>query len=242
MNENLLMLLKITFSILYIYVIGRLLWQYFFIYTAYMFNQKVYWNKNVEKPKLCVYSIFIPASFLFYKALIKSYHLTSLVILRQCIYFSAGVILIFFCHYTWTQKFELWLIPKITKVISEKSIKRNVFEIEESFLKQLYERFRIRGFIDEDVSYNNFHKVIIFEENDPKVKVDFNLKGTEFKHFFDLLQNISKQKVDFKPFIEKNNMIYNSKAKRYNYNTLKDYGKSNSKIAEIIDDIFNEIS
>lgn len=136
--------------------------------------------------------------------------------------------------------FSTFLIDKPSK--SEKRINRNVFEIEESFLKQLYERFRMKEFIDEGVSYDNFHKAIVFEENDPNVKVVFNLKGTEFKHFFDLLQNISEQKVYFKPFIENNNMILNKKKNRYNYITLKDYGRSNSEIAEDIDDIFNEIS
>lgn len=241
MNVSPSQVIKVFFVLSYVYIVSRLLYKYFQVYTFYMFNEKVVWVKEIEKPRLYIYSLFLPVSLIFCIQALKEEFIGVKVL-----FFFASVFMIWFCHFTWSEKFKTIFIPKIKKQLFTKSslITSNIENID---IEKLYNEF-----LDNNIiigSMDSFKKMLSQSDIELEERIIWNDKQrnnpklinrqtlfeflSQLFHEFENLKN--KEIIDFcdKYFCDnkKNNIGLQSKNVTNWRNNKSDYLR---KISDLI--------
>lgn len=114
--------IKLIFLLILFYPISRLLYKYIFhVFIPYMLNQKINWDKHIEKPRLLFYVVFGGIAYGCWFAIGNySYSGKHYIDLGFQILFLVFLALSsLLLHFTWTKKFTSLLIP-IARDISMK--------------------------------------------------------------------------------------------------------------------------
>lgn len=210
MNISPNLIVKVLFVLLYVYIVFRL-FKYFKIYTLYMLNEKVVWDKEIDKPRLYVHSLFLPASLIFCIQTIKEEELSTIVIGVKVFYFFASVVMIWFCHFTWSKKFETVFIPKIKEKIKSK---RNYgVKLSKKKLKCIYKELERYEFIDNTKTLEeDFIKVFLLDWDSHSSIVHLEMDNLQLKLFLDQLRTVLEIKLPLARLEEAEN-IYNKNNK-----------------------------
>lgn len=238
MNISPNLIVKVFFVLLYAYIAFRL-FKYFKIYTLYMLNEKFVWDKEVDNPRLYVHSLFLPVSLIFCSQVLKEEELSPIIIGVKVFFFLVSVLMIWFCHFTWNEKFETIFLPKIKETIKRKSSRNHTFDLDKEFVNYIFNEFLKFELLPDGTKFEEFHDALIFSE-ERNIKIKFNMTAIEFRCFFDLLKSKSRKKVFLTSYIKGNSMIYTKNGEAYKYDTLKDckLEKANSEKAFILKEIF----
>lgn len=107
------------------FLCGKLIWRYFPVYAAYMFDESTsdIFNKKIERPRIFIHSIFLLIMVFmmlgFLRDVEKSHRwlfYLQYVTTSTCFFISAYVLSL-----TWTGDFEKWMAPVMKRTFVRKA-------------------------------------------------------------------------------------------------------------------------
>ncbi|MFS4469255.1 hypothetical protein [Maribacter sp. 2210JD10-5] len=222
-------LIKYLLLACFAYVYVRLLIPYIGFFTRFMFNERVGWDKYIEKPRLVFYGLGLALMHGSYSTFFER-----IEILPQLFYtlnwfvFICGIALTLL---TWTKKFKNVFIPKIKEKL--KSRRNFNISITEDQLKNIYNSLvRYDMIICERTEIDDFMKVFKEDWNAHDSKIYFKLDAPSCREFFELFKvNFPKNSLTVIDFFKRSDTIRREDGNPYTYSTVKD-AKSRTPISK----------
>lgn len=150
-----------------------------------MFNERVGWDKYIEKPRLVFYGTGLMLMHSSYSSILEYVHTpTNIYFIANCFIFFGGIIM---SQLTWSEKFKRVFIPTIkNKLKSKKNF--NVAATEDQ-LKSIYNGLvRYDMIIAERTPIDGFVKVFTEDWNSHTSKIYFKLDAPSCREFYELFK------------------------------------------------------
>lgn len=223
-------LLLVSFGYVYI----RLLIPYVGFFARFMFNERVGWDKYIEKPRLVFYGLGLALMHGSYSTFFEPISiLPGFFDILNWFVFVSGIVL---TQLTWSKKFKNVFIPKIKKRL--KSKKNFNVSVTDDQLKNLYNGLvRYDMIIIERTEIDDFIKV--FKENwdAHDSKIYFKLDAPSCREFYELFKvNFPTNSLSVIDFFKRSDTIRREDGNPYTHSTVKD-AKSRTPISKRSDDI-----
>ena len=127
-------LIKYLLLACFAYVYVRLLIPYVGFFARFMFNERIGWDKYIEKPRLVFYGTGLILMHNSYSGVLEFVHRpASFYFIANCFMFCGGIVM---SQLTWTKKFKRVFIPKIKEKLKRK--KNFNVSVTDDQLKSLY--------------------------------------------------------------------------------------------------------
>lgn len=178
-------LIKYLLLLCFTYVYVRLLIPYVGFFARFMFNERVGWDKYIEKPRLVFYGTGLMLMHSSYSSILEYVHTpTNIYFIANCFIFFGGIIM---SQLTWSEKFKRVFIPTIkNKLKSKKNF--NVAATEDQ-LKSIYNGLvRYDMIIAERTPIDGFVKVFTEDWNSHTSKIYFKLDAPSCREFYELFK------------------------------------------------------
>lgn len=216
-----------------------------------MWNNPIGWDKYVEKPRLAMLSILIPAIIgSFYCLYSIDFEASPLNIILILGLMMSVLLMAFILFISMDNKRIKGVVTPRFEILKSKGQKYHigVSKIHTTNLELLYNGLKKYDLIDIDKTSNKyFVSALTNSRENPDSKIFFtkNMDGVSARHFYDLLRGkFKKDSVkSIEYFFDDSNRIFKYNGEKYKPNTLYDYGSkaSNCKRAEELNDVFNNI-
>jgi len=221
--------LIITIGITYYYSIY--LFKLSKVAIHYFFNEKIVWNKHIDKPRSLVF--FIASLFIFSISISKETSYDSIINL------TVYLLSLFLMAFSYSPLFVKTVSFKRKENINSKSDGiKPIININNLDSKILFNEFIKFELCDKDTTLTEFNNAIQFNN---KSKVCLKLDNTDIKLFHKLLKKHFILELNLKQFILSNSFL-NKENIPYKYNSVKNYKSLYPKNEEIMKNIFNKIS
>ncbi|MBO0323850.1 hypothetical protein J0X14_16185 [Muricauda sp. CAU 1633] len=203
--------------IAYAYI--RLFIAYIRFFARYMFNEKVGWDKYIERPRLVFYGIGLLLMHTTYSKIMKDtqeslsvYSILNLVVFVQGFVFS---------QITWSKMFKGVFIPSIKKKL--RSSKNFNISASKSHLDKLYDELvRYEMLRLEQTTREDFLNALTNNWNAHESKIHFNLDSPSAREFYEFFTaSFPSNSMTLKDFFETSNVIRRPDGRPYNYSTIK---------------------
>lgn len=151
MNANILLLIKIIFSLLFLYSGLRFTLKYVRIFVLFMMNMTCFWNDNLDKPRILVHILFYPFAIYLYKTLIERNTFPNIVVFEKTLFCALILVILWMCHFTWGAKFHKTFVPSVKKIL-QKSLTVSYLAKEENRIEEIFEIFSDKQYLKGNVS------------------------------------------------------------------------------------------
>lgn len=227
-------LVKYLLLACFAYVFVRLLIPYIGFFTRFMFNERVGWDKYIEKPRLVFYGLGLALMHGSYSTFFEP-----ISILPQFFYilnwfiFISGIAL---TQLVWTKKFKNVFIPKIKEKL--KSKKNFNVSITEDQLRNIYNGLvRYDMIIVERTEQSDLIKVFTENWNAHDSKIYFKLDAPSCREFYELFKvNFPTNSLTVIDFFKRSDTVRREDGNPYTYSTIKD-AKSRTPISKRSDEL-----
>ncbi|WP_136468959.1 hypothetical protein [Flagellimonas onchidii] len=236
------LILKIVLWLCFAFVYVRLLIPYVGFFARFMFNERVGWDKYVEKPRLVFYGLGLALMHGSYPAFFdQATILPKLFYVLNWFIFASGIA---FTQLTWTNRFKRVFIPKIKEKL--KSSKNFNISISESQLGKLYDNMiRYDMVLIDKTSKDDFVRCFLEDWKSHGSKIYLKLKNSACKEFYELFKaNFPKNDLQLVDFIKNSDLLRREDGQPYNYDTVRNALTRNrvSKRSEELEAIFASFS
>jgi len=227
-------LIKYLLLLCFAYVYVRLLIPYIGFFARFMFNERVGWDKYIQKPRLVFYGLGLALMHGSYSTFFERIEISpQLFYALNWFVFICGIAL---TQLTWTKRFKNVFIPKIQEKLKRK--KNFNVSISDEQLKILYNGLASYDMIiGERTKRNDFVKVFTSDWGTHDFKIYFKLDAPSCREFYELFKvtfpNNSLTLIDF---FERSDSIRREDGNPYTYSTVKD-AKSRTPISKRSDDL-----
>jgi len=232
-------LIKYLLYICFAYVYVRLLIPYSGFFARFMFNERVGWDKYIEKPRLVFYGTGLILMHTSYSGIFEFFHRpSSFYFIANCFIFFGGIVM---SQLTWSKKFKRVFIPKIKERL-ENQKNFNVSATEDQLKKLYHGLVRYDMIITERTEMDDFIKVFKDDWNIHDSKVYFKLDSPSCREFYELFKvHFPINSLTLIDFFKRSDTVRREDGNRYTYNTVKD-AKSRTPISKRSDDLKNIFS
>jgi hypothetical protein len=199
-----------------------------------MFNERIGWDKYVEKPRLVFYGLGLALMHGSYPTFFEELEIwPQLLNVLNGFFFIGGITL---SQVTWTKRFKNVFIPKIQERLKRK--KNFNVSITDEQLKTLYnEMVRYDMIVGEQTKRNDFIKVFTLDWGKHDSKIYLKLDAPSCREFYEIFKthflNNSLTLIDF---IERSDTIRKEDGNPYTYATVKD-AKSRTPVSKRSNDL-----
>lgn len=233
-----LLIFVLAFAIVYI----RLLIPYVGFFARYMFNERVGWDKYIEKPRLVFYGTGLLLMHSSYPG-IEEYITApfSFYFLGNCLVFISGVVM---SQITWSKKFKTVFIPSIKRRLQTK--KNFNISITKNQLDRLYDGMvRFDLILINRTSKEDFINCFLLDWDAHDSKIYFRLDNPSCREFYELFTStFPHNSLLYVDFFKNSNVIFRANGKKYNYGTIRNAVTSvepkNSKDLKAVFSIFTK--
>lgn len=227
-------LVKYLLQLCFAYVYVRLVIPYSGFFARFMFNERVRWDKYIEKPRLVFYGTGLILMHTSYSGVLEFLHRpTSFYFIGNCLTFFGGIVV---SQLTWTKKFKRVFIPIIKNRL--KSKKNFNVAVTDNQLRNIYNGLvRYDMIILERTAIEDFVKVFTDNWNSHTSKIYFKLDSPSCREFYELFKvHFPINSLTLIDFFKRSDTIRREDGNRYTYNTVKD-AKSRTPISKRSDDL-----
>ena len=235
-------LIKYLLLLCFAYVYVRLLIPYIGFFARFMFNERVGWDKYIEKPRLVFYGTGLILMHSSYSGVLEFVHRpASFYFIANCFTFFGGIVM---SQLTWSEKFKRVFIPKIKEKL--KSKKNFNISITKSQLGKLYDNMvRYDMIIIDKTSKDDFIQCFLMDWDEHHSKIHLKLKNPACKEFYELLKiTFPKNDLQLIDFVKNSDLLRREDGQAYNYDTVRNALTRNrvSKRIEELEAVFAPFS
>ncbi len=226
--------LKYFLRLCFAYVYLRLVIPYILFFLRYMFNERVGWDKYVEKPRLVFYGLGLALMHGSYNTFFEPVAIwPAFFNVLNWFVFIGGILL---TQSTWTKRFKRVFIPKIKEKLKRK--KNFNISVTDDQLKNLYNGLvRYAMIVIDQTKKDDFIKVFTEDWNTHNSKIHFKLDAPSCREFYELFKtHFPNNSITLIDFIERSDTIRKEDGTPYIYSTVKD-AKSRTPISKRSNDL-----
>lgn len=212
-------LFKYLGSLAFIYIYGRLAIHFVPMILHYFLNTPSEVQMPLEKSRMLFHITGLSAMHLIF---IAGKNPTGSELIFQPLILAVFCVGIFFCHLTWTKKFERCFLPQPRKTTNG-SNENFKLSISDSQLIELYHDMVRFDLMDQDAtSEKDFKKVLLMDWNSHESKIYLKMDGPSCREFYDhFTKTFPANSMTLKNLFITSGLILRPDGRMYNYNTLK---------------------